>query len=283
MRWPRARVCACCARGGELERSFPFGLAAQLLGPAVSVLTGDERERVLSGAAALAAEIVDPRAPVGARENGRGDALHARQYGLYWVCAALSARHPLVLVVDDAHWGDDASVQWLLFMARRAGDLPLTLIVSARPADSGEWPNPLAMLAAEPSAAFIRPQPLSELASKRLVAELLGDEPDEPFGAACHHATGGNPFLLTELIASAQADGLSPTARSASQILLLAPEGVTRSVLVRLGRLSRPARSLARCIAVLGSEAELRHAAWLAGLDPDRRRPQLMRSLPRAC
>jgi DNA-binding CsgD family transcriptional regulator len=265
----REAVCVLRARGGELERSFPFGLATQLLGPAVSLLKADERRSVLSGAAALAAEIVDPRARVEANEIGRQEALYARLYGLYWVCAGLSARQPIVLAIDDAHWGDDASLQWLLFMARRAGDLPLTLVVSARPAESGEWPKALAMLAAEPSAAFIRPQPLSELASKRLIADLLGDEPDERFAAACHRATGGNPFLLTELVASAQADGLSPTASSAAQILSLAPEGVTRSVLVRLGRLSRAAGALARCVAVLGSEAELRHAAWLAGLDPD--------------
>ena len=173
-----------------------------------------------------------------------------------------------MLAVDDAHWGDDASLQWLLFMACRVGDLPITLVVSARPAAMGEWPEPLSMLAAEPSAAFIRPRPLSELASKRLMAGLLRDEPDEAFAAACPRATGGNPFLLTELVASAQADGLSPTAGSAAQILSLAPEGVTRSVLVRLGRLPRPAGALARCVAVLGSEAEFRHAAVLADLDP---------------
>lgn len=261
-------VCALRARGGELERSFPFGLAAQLLAPAVSVLEVDDRSTVLSGAAAFAAEIVDPHARVEAREAATQEALYARLYGLYWVCAGLSARRPVVLMIDDAHWGDDASLQWLLFMARRARDLPVTVVVSARPAEAGQWPTPLAMLAADPSASFIRPQALSESASKRLIAQLLGDQPDEAFAAACHRVTGGNPFLLTELIASARADGLSPAARSAAQILSMAPQGVTRSVLVRLGGLSRPARALARSVAVLGSEADLRHAAALANLDP---------------
>jgi DNA-binding CsgD family transcriptional regulator len=255
------------ARGGELERSFPFGIAAQLLVPAVSVLEADERKAVLSEAATLAAEIVDPHASGGAREVRTQEALYARLYGLYWVCASLSARQPIVLVVDDAHWGDEASLQFLLFMARRARDLPVTLVVGARPAESGRWPRPLALLAAEPSASFIRPPPLSELGSTRLIAGLLGEEPDEAFAAACHRVTGGNPFLLTELIASAQADCLSPTASAARQILSLAPEAVTRSVLVRLGRLARPAGALARCVAVLGSESDLRQAAALAGLD----------------
>lgn len=259
-------VGALRARGGELEQSFPFGLAAQLLAPAVSLLGRDEKRRVLSGAGALAADIADPRVRGGEIRTVTQEAFYAHLHGLYWVCAGLSARQPIMLAVDDAHWGDDASLQWLLFMAHRAGDLPVTLVVSARPAEVGGWPKPLAMLAAEASASFIRPQPLSELASGRLVAVLLGDEPDESFAAACHRVTGGNPFLLTELIASARADGLSPSASSTAQIVSLAPDGVTRSVLVRLGRLSRPAGVLARCVAVLGSQAELRHAAALAHL-----------------
>jgi len=254
------------AHGGELERSFPFGVAAQLLGPAVSGLDDDQRTSVMSGAAALAAEIVDPRGRREVADVGAPEAFHARLHGLYWVCTGLAARQRVVLAIDDAHWGDDASLQWLLFMARRAGDVPLTLILSARPVRSGDWPEPLTMLVAEPSASVIRPRPLSKVASEILIARLVGAEPDEEFAAACHRVTGGNPFLLTELIAAAKVDGLSPTASSAAQILSLAPEGVARSILVRLGRLPRAAGRLARCVAVLGSEAELRHAAALADL-----------------
>ena len=259
-------VSVLWARGGELERSFPFGVAAQLLGPALSRLQDDQRASIMSGAAGLAADIVDP----GGRRKGPGvrapEAFYARLHGLYWVCAGLAARQPVVLAIDDAHWGDDASLQWLLFMARRAGDLPLTLVLSARPIRSGDWPEPLAMLAAEPAASVIRPQPLSKAGSEILVARLLGAEPDEAFAAACHRVTGGNPFLLSELIAAAEADELAPTASSAAQILSLSPEGVAHSVLVRLGRLPGAAGRLARCVAVLGSEAELRHAAGLADL-----------------
>jgi hypothetical protein len=53
-------VSVLWARGGELERSFPFGVAAQLLGPAVSRLEDDQRASVMSGAAELAVDIVDP-------------------------------------------------------------------------------------------------------------------------------------------------------------------------------------------------------------------------------
>jgi hypothetical protein len=43
----------------------------------------------------------------------RADAAHAAMHGLYWLAAGLAARHPLVLVVDDVHWADSASLRWL--------------------------------------------------------------------------------------------------------------------------------------------------------------------------
>ena len=194
------------ARGGELERAFPFGLAAQLLGPAVSRLEDDQRAMMLSGPAGPAADIVDPRGRGQAPDVRAPEALYARLNGLYWVCNELAARQPIVFMIDDAHWGDDASLQWLLFMARRASGLPLTLVLAARPPRSGDWPEPLTMLIAEPDASVMRPQPLSKTASEDLIARLLGAEPDAEFAAACHRVTGGNPFLLTELIAAAEAD-----------------------------------------------------------------------------
>ena len=259
------RVLVAC--GGELERSFPFGVAAQLFAPAVAVLDPTQRGSLMSGAAALASTIVDPSARVALSSSSSGEALFARLHGLYWLCAGLAIGQPLVLVVDDAHWADEPSLRWLLFMARRLGDMPVTLVLGARPASAGDWPEPLVLLRDEANVSLIRPRALSEFASRTLIARLLDQDPEEAFCAACHRVTGGNPFLLTELIVSASSDGLSPTVASTGQIRSLAPEGIARSVVVRLGRLSHDAAVLARCVAVLGAEAELRHAAALAGLD----------------
>ena len=255
------------ARGGELERSFPFGIAAQLFAAAVAALDGEERKSVLSGAAELAMDLVDPRVPVRASGVGSDEALFARFHGLYWLCAGLAARRPLLLVLDDAHWADEPSLQWILFMARRLADVPVTLVLSARPADAGGWPEPLVLLANEANASVIRPQPLSESASRILIGRLLEGDVEDTFCAACHRATGGNPFLLSELIASVRADGIAPTAAAASQIGSVAPEGIVRSVVARLARMSHAAAALARGVAVLGATAELRHAAALAALD----------------
>ena len=114
---PMQVLVAC---GGELERSFPFGVAAQLFAPAVAVLDPTQRGSLLSGAAALASTIVDPSARVALSSSSSGEALFARLHGLYWLCAGLAIGQPLVLVVDDAHWADEPSLRWLLFMARRS-------------------------------------------------------------------------------------------------------------------------------------------------------------------
>jgi DNA-binding CsgD family transcriptional regulator len=249
------------ARGGELEQPFPFGIASQLLGRTVASLSAEQRAAVLSGAAGSALEVIEPRAGVEAADSP--DARFARLHALYWLCVELAAEHPLLLVVDDAHWADELSSQWLVFMARRVGELPLTLALASR---SEEWPAPLAFLAEERRVVRLRPRTLSEDAAQTLIERALDRAPDAEFTRACHRATGGNPFLLSELMATIRADALAPTKATATRIESLAPESITRSTLSRLARLPPEARALARAVAVLGAEAELRHAAACADL-----------------
>ena len=76
--------------------------------------------------------------------------------------------------------------------------------------------------------------------------------------------------MLGELVARRQAEGWQPTARNATRIGTLAPEAVLRAVAVRLMRLSDDAAGVARAVAILGDDAQLRHVAALTGRDPDR-------------
>jgi DNA-binding CsgD family transcriptional regulator len=256
------------ARGGELEREYPFGVAAQLFAPALARLDGERRASVLSGAAEVAVGVVERQHWRESEVSRSPDVLYARLHGLYWMCSGLAAHQPLVLVIDDAHWSDEPSLQWLLFLTRRLRDLPVTMVLAARPRGAAEFPAALSLLADEPDVSVLRPPPLSEQASTVLVRRAFGEDAEGAFCSACHRASGGNPFLLTELLKAVRADGLSPTGDAIVQIEALAPEGIGRSVIVRLGRTSREAATLASALAVLGGEAKLRHAAALAGLGP---------------
>jgi DNA-binding CsgD family transcriptional regulator len=102
-----------------------------------------------------------------------------------------------------------------------------------------------------------------------LTGGRLATEPDPEFVAACHRATGGNPFLLAELLGELARRGIAPTAESAGQASRLSSQGVDRAVRARLRGLGHECAALARAIAVLGDPAEPALAAGLAGLDED--------------
>jgi DNA-binding CsgD family transcriptional regulator len=121
-------------------------------------------------------------------------------------------------------------------------------------------------LAAESSTEVIALAPLSEEAVAELVRMELGGEVEPAFANACHQATGGVPFLVRELLRAMAEQGIEPTASASPLVAALAPRAVSQWVVLRLGRVSAPARGLARAAAVLG-EGDLRLAAVLAGLD----------------
>lgn len=254
------------ARGGELERDFAYGVVRQLLERATMQLGEAERAEVLGDAAALAAPVLSLQrsgeAPTG------GDAAFAVTHGLYWLVSNLAARRPLVLEVDDAHWADAPSLRFLVYLAARLEGLPVLLMLALRPDEPGTDRELLAQLDTHPDADVVRPGPLSDQAVTTVIGERLDAEPTPEFAAACGASTGGNPFLLHELLLALSADGVDPT-RGPERVQELGPETVARSLLLRLARLPPESGALARAVAVLGARADLRHAAELAGIGPD--------------
>jgi DNA-binding CsgD family transcriptional regulator len=254
------RICA--AHGSELEREFAFGVTRQLLEPAVA--SSDDGD-LFAGAARLAVPVL--AADADAQAAGTGDPLVAVLHGLYWLTANLAARGPLVLVVDDAHWCDDASLRFLLHLAHRIEALPVLVVVAARRGEPGGPDALLDRVAAEANT-VLSPATLSVGAVGELVRGRLG-EPDDRFVLACHDSTGGNPFLATELVAALERDGVAPSANSVSQLSEVRPDTIARAIVLRLARQPEAAGALAEAAAVLADRSELRHAAALAGLNQD--------------
>src|SRR6266567_9228436 len=93
------------ARGGELEREFPFGVVRQLFGPALAGGGNAERRDVLSGAAGLASPLFSGDYLTD-RTSTKADSAFATLHGLFWLTSNLAARRPLVLAIDDLHWAD---------------------------------------------------------------------------------------------------------------------------------------------------------------------------------
>lgn len=260
----RAGMTVLSARGGELERDFAWGVARQLLERPVAATERRRREALLAGAARHAAPVLGL-----ARwdEPAVDDATFIATHGLYWLCVNLAAEQPVVIAVDDAHWVDASSLRWLAYLARRLDGLAILLALTARPAEPGSEHFAVSEIASGAGAEIMRPTALSPAAVARLVHSRLSDAAEEEFSAACHRATGGNPFLVHELLVALAGNRVEPTAAEARRVEELGAKAISRRVLARLRALPGAAARLAEALAVLGANAELRHVAALAGLD----------------
>jgi DNA-binding CsgD family transcriptional regulator/tetratricopeptide (TPR) repeat protein len=163
---------------------------------------------------------------------------------------------PTVLVLEDVHWADGATLDSITVVGRRIGQLPALLVLTFR---AGEAPPGHPLLAAlgairADSSTLLELGPLSAGA----VAALAGEEADEVYAA-----TGGNPFYVTELLAS----------RASSEL----PPSVANAVLGRASRLDASSRRLVELVSVVPSRvsASLLDAVlpgWPdAAIEPERR------------
>lgn len=244
------------ARGNELDRPFGFGVIRQLFEPALAA-RGDVRE-LLTGAARVAASVLDVEG-LAEEERASGDAF-AIHNGLYWLTSNLASRAPLAILVDDLHWSDDESVAALAHLANRLEGLPALLVLASRIEATRPSLEALRRSASD-DGQRLRPQPLGLGAVSAVVRAALPDS-DDSLCESCLEASGGNPFLLAELVRSlAEGNWDDP-----ATILDTSPERVTRELETRLANLSEAARTLARTAAVLGDGAPLRRATALADL-----------------
>lgn len=249
------------ARASELERELPFGVVRQLLEPVLANESPDEREALLSGAAALAMPALElqPDEPAA----GSFSVLH----GVYWLIANMAAATPLVLCVDDLHWADEPSLRALAYLIARAEGVDMQLCGALRPNEPGSNMALIEAVIGGAHARVIHPAPLSVGAAAELVTERLGSDADLEFSAACHSATGGNPLLLTELIHALGDDGVAPTRDEVTRVGAVVPGRLGAGVLRRLDRISDDARPVARALAILGDGADLRLVSELASID----------------
>jgi DNA-binding CsgD family transcriptional regulator/tetratricopeptide (TPR) repeat protein len=146
-----------------------------------------------------------------------------------------------VLVVEDAHWADDASIDLLVMLGRRAVDLPLLLIVTYRDDQvTGDHPLRVAVgdLITASTTVWLGLVPLTRTAVQQL-AGRYDIHSDDLF-----ERTGGNPFFVTEALASPGDD---------------IPTSVRLAVLARAARLEPAQRSVLDAVSVVPGRAE----AWL--------------------
>jgi DNA-binding CsgD family transcriptional regulator/tetratricopeptide (TPR) repeat protein len=150
----------------------------------------------------------------------------------------------VVVIIDDLHWADAATVSLLAYVLRSAETQRLLAVLAYRVEDAGRR-SPLrqTLTELERARAFVRRelQPLDEFEVADLVTRLRGAEPDGDTIASISRRSGGIPFFVEELAAMGDA-----------QI----PETLRDVLLARYERLEPEARSFLRAVAVGGMHVD---------------------------
>lgn len=252
------------ACGSELERGYGFGVVRQLLEARIARLTAGERRSLLdhAGPASASALGIWPSEP---RASGAG---FEQIEAVYRLIGRMATETPLLVAIDDLQWCDRPSLDFICFLGHRARQLPVTIVAAWRRGEPGVKAGRLQALAAMPETFFLTPAPLGEDGVRSVLRRELGCEPsDEVVDAVCAQ-TGGQPFLVTELVAGLRLRGVSVEPGCRGAIETFTPESVRRNIAARLARLPESAHRLARAVSVLG-DTSMAHAAALAGIDRD--------------
>jgi DNA-binding CsgD family transcriptional regulator len=152
----------------------------------------------------------------------------------------LRAGPPSIVVIEDLHWADDATLDVIRLLARKVESAPV-LIVGTYRDDQIDRSHPLRVLigdlATSPAVARLSLGPLSPTA----VADLAS--PYDLDAAELYRNTGGNPFFVTEVLA---AGGNT------------LPATVQDAVLARVGRLGTVAQRLVEAVAIIPTGVDIR-------------------------
>lgn len=161
---------------------------------------------------------------------------------------ALASGPAAVFVVDDLHWADDATLDVLGYLVRRAAALPVLFVGSYRSGEVAGNESLRRFLGSLPSGTLrVTPAPLSRTAVSRLAGSSdIG---------RLYDVTGGNPFFVTEVLAAGP--GGSPGEDF--------PPTVAAAVVGRLAALSKPCRQALERLSVWSGVIDFDLAERLVG------------------
>lgn len=166
--------------------------------------------------------------------------------------ALLSPAHdtrPVGVVVEDLHWADEASLDWLAYVARRVARSNALVIATYRDDEQRSDDLLTTTMGRIATNGATRRVGLPPLTARAVSVMAEGQDP-----LRVHEASGGNPFYVTELLAA------GPAARSA------VPPSVSDVVRARVSRHSPAAQRMLAAAAVLGRPASPALIAAVAGV-----------------
>lgn len=185
------------------------------------------------------------------------------------VCAwlqASAAQGPLVLVLDDLHWADTASLELLEHVLVELGDAPLLILGTYRDAELEKGHPHAALLDRVDRAACWKRIQVTSLEAgdiAQYLRDLTGEAVPDALATRIHERTGGNPFLVRETVRSLNTQDFARERKTYSDIEVPSP---ARDVIRRRASvLPEPTQRFLDAASVLGMELDLGVIASMRG------------------
>ena len=247
-------LCTLATNCYEIERAMPYQPVIDLAGKALELASNEALAKLapisLAEIAALVPSVAG-RVAVPSLSADFPEARQARRFGaMLQLFGALACGRQIVVMIDDLQWADDASAQFVHFLARQASRRSLLLVCAYR--DELETHGRLAALVQSlRRESHTRHVPLARLGESdtaALLEQLAHPGLKRPgLAARLHRETDGNPFFLMSML-----EVLAEGADSGPTDELPLPEALRASVRARLGSVPAEARHTLDVAAVLG-------------------------------
>ncbi|HXJ66050.1 MAG TPA: AAA family ATPase [Actinomycetota bacterium] len=253
---------ALSGSASELERDLPFAVFVDALD---EYLEGLEQVRFGGLGEEVRTELAHVFPSLVALGVGRTAAPQDERYRSHRAVRALleqlAASKPLLLVLDDLHWADSASVELLGSLLRRPPAEPVLIALAVRPRQLSERLS-IALERAHRAEALLRMElgPLTPLEAR----ELLGPTVDAVQAWMLYEESGGNPFYLEQLARSLRLPDAGSSVSESSLADLDVPPAVAATLSEELALLSEPTRRVLEGAAVAGDPFEPEMAAAAA-------------------
>lgn len=184
------------------------------------------------------------------------------------VQAILSAGQPALLFLDDMHWADRDTMQWLLYLFQQPLNPPLLLVATLRDEDSLEHPWLQSALVEWRRRGILAELTLNRLSSdqtKALAESVAGQAVTEDAAALLYVETQGNPLFIVEMArAGIEHVGVNGDGQLDGRFPVL-PAKIQAAIESRLERLSDDAKELVQLVAVIGREFSVTSLALATG------------------
>ena len=214
--------------------------------------------------------------------------------------ARASKAAPVVVVLDDLQWADDATLQLTQYLAQQIAALPILIVAAYRDVDAAgaaskgtlqnffdrvrgqtrESVAPttanvlLGQLVAQKQARAVTLRPMTEGEVRSVLSTLAGQDPPAAVVRRLFEQTGGNPFFLTELFRHLKEEGrlfdsMDRWRRQVDFDDVAVPDSVRTVIERRIQRVAREHQTVLRAAAVIGRQFELDILEAIVDVDED--------------